>query len=118
MPSQAWTIIDEVGDGACLLRAIARRALNNPNLHHIVRQQIVSHIHDNQDQFYLHVSNGFGNDQIQVLGSGPRLYNMFQQYLQIMSLPPAYAGNIEIAAASNLYGLTIEVVVGGTPFPS
>ncbi|CAN0495618.1 unnamed protein product, partial [Scytosiphon promiscuus] len=52
MPSPAWTITDEVGDGACLLRAIARRALNNPNIHHIiVRQQIVSHIHDNQDQF-------------------------------------------------------------------
>ncbi|CAN0069330.1 unnamed protein product, partial [Hapterophycus canaliculatus] len=112
------TIIDEVGDGACRLRAIARRALNNPNLHQIVRQQIVAHINNNPDQFFLHVSNGFGNDQIQVLGSGPRLYHTFQEYLQIMSLPSAYAGYIEIAAASSLYNLTIEVIVHGTPFPS
>ncbi|CAM9219014.1 unnamed protein product [Ectocarpus sp. 12 AP-2014] len=35
-----------------------------------------------------------------------------------MSQPSAYAGYIEIAAASQLYGQIIEVVIAGTPFPS
>ncbi|CAN0053004.1 unnamed protein product, partial [Hapterophycus canaliculatus] len=106
-----WTIVDEIGYGACLLRAIARRALHDPTLHHIIRQQIVTHVHDNQEHFFLHVSAGFGNDRIQILGSSARLHHSFQDYLHIMALPTAYAGYIETAAASQLYDdLTIEVV--------
>ena len=41
--TNSWNIVDEVGDGACLLRTIARRALGDPSLHAQVRQQIVSH---------------------------------------------------------------------------
>ena len=36
----------EVGDGACLLRTLARRALVDPKLHGQVRHAIVNHIRD------------------------------------------------------------------------
>ncbi|CAN0514650.1 unnamed protein product, partial [Ectocarpus sp. 8 AP-2014] len=47
----------------------------------------------------------------------PSLYYSLQGYLSIMAQPSAYGGYIEIAAASQLYGLTIDVVIAGTPFP-
>ena len=39
----AWSIVDEIGDGACLLRTISRRVFHNPEHHPQVRQPIVSH---------------------------------------------------------------------------
>ena len=116
-PPSSWNIVDEVGDGACLLRTIARKVFGDPEYHHQVRQQIVSHIHANQDYFFLHIQNGFGNEPIHVQGSSPQIYHSVQQYLQIMALPTAYAGYIEIAAAEILYGVTIEVRVAGTNYP-
>ncbi|CAN0440046.1 unnamed protein product, partial [Ectocarpus fasciculatus] len=109
-------ILDEVGDGACLLRAISRKAFGDPANHAQVRQAIVQHIQDNPGTFYAHISNGFGNEPIRIQGSPPSLYYSLQDYLSIMAQPSAYGGYIEIAAASQLYGLTIEVVIAGTPF--
>ena len=43
-PDNGWNIVDEVGDGACLLRTIARRVFGNPELHPQVRTEIVSNI--------------------------------------------------------------------------
>ena len=40
----AWSIVDELGDGAGLLRTTSRRVFHNPEHHPQVRQQIVSHI--------------------------------------------------------------------------
>ncbi|CAN0436522.1 unnamed protein product, partial [Laminaria digitata] len=91
-----WLIIDEVGDGACLLRAVSRRVFNDPDQHFLVRQQIVSHISQNIDIFFLHVSNGFNNEQIHILGHPPHYYNSLQEYLEIMSHSNSYAGYIEI----------------------
>ena len=45
--SGQWSIIPEIGDGACLLRCISRRVHNNPALHHIVRAHIIAHITTN-----------------------------------------------------------------------
>lgn len=113
----SWNIIDEIGDGACLLRTIARKALGDPQRHTQVRQQIVSHIASNPSSFIQHVENGFGDDTIRVQGSASRTYHALQEYLQIMALPTAYAGYIEIAAAQQLYALDIEVRIAGTSFP-
>lgn len=121
IPSQprnpSWDIVDEVGDGACLLRTIARKVFGDPECHPQVRQQIVSHIASNPDDYIQHIANGFGDDSIQILGSAPRSYHSLEQYLQIMALPTAYAGYNEIAVASHIYGVTIEVRTAGTSFP-
>lgn len=109
----SWVIIDEIGDGACLLRAISRAVFHDPELHYQVRQQIVSHISQNHDNFYLHISNGFNNELIHILGLAPRSYSSMQDYLHIMSHPNSYAGYIEIAAAQQLYNISITVVVAG-----
>ena len=61
----------------------------------------------------MHIGDGFGNEHIHIQGSKPRMYHSLQEYLQIMSLPSAYAGCIEIAAAQQLYGLNIVVVIAG-----
>ena len=64
--------------------------------------------------FFLHVYNGFNNEQIHTLGHPPRFYNSLQEYLDITSHPNSHAGYIEIAAAQQLYNITINVVVAGT----
>ncbi|CAM9437912.1 unnamed protein product, partial [Laminaria digitata] len=62
----SWIIIDEIGDVACLLRTISRSVFHDPELHFQVRQQIVSHIFQN-NEYFLHISNGFNNEQIHIL---------------------------------------------------
>ena len=112
----SWNIIDEIGDGACLLRTIARRAFGDPQQHPLVRQQIISHIQSNIAHFLMHIENGFGDDTIRIQGSLPRTYHSVEEYLHIMAQPTAYAGYNEIAAAQLLYGFTIEVKVAGTSY--
>ena len=108
-PDNGWNIVDEVGDGACLLRTIARRVFGKPELHPQVRSEIVSHIAQNSQQYSMHISSGFGNEPIHILGSAPRTHHNLQDYLQILSHPNAYAGYIEIAAAIQLYIIAINI---------
>ena len=61
--TNAWSIIDEIRDGACLLRTIARHVFGDPESHLQVRQQIVSHIHTHAHDFFMHIGDGFGNEQ-------------------------------------------------------
>ena len=65
------------------------------------------------NRFLMHIADGFGNEQIRIQGSPPRMYHSLHEYLDIMSLPTAYAGYIEIAAAQQIYNIKIEVVVAG-----
>ena len=104
-PDNGWDIVDEVGDRACLSRTIARRVFGNPELHPQVRSEIVSNIAQNSQQHIMHISSGFGNERIHILGSAPRAYHNLQDCLQIMSHPNAYAGYIEIAAAIQIYNI-------------
>ena len=77
--TNAWSIIDEIGDGACLLRTIARHVFGDPESHLQVRQQIVSHIHTHAHDFLLHIGDGFGNEHIHIQGSQPRMYHSLQE---------------------------------------
>ena len=81
------------------------------------RQQIVSHILGNAQHFLMHIADGFGSEQIRIQGSPPRMYSSLHEYFDIMSLPTAYAGYIEIAAAQQIYNINIEVVVAGNILP-
>ena len=117
-PDNGWNIVDEVGDVACLLRTIARQVFGNPELHPQVRSEIVLHIEQNSQQYIMHISNGFGNEPIHMLGSVPRTYHNLQDYLQIMSRPNAYAGYINIAAAIPLYNIAINITFSGSSLPS
>ena len=116
----AWSIVDEIGDGACLLRTISRRVFHDLEHHPQVRQQVVSHILGNAQHFVMHIPGGFGSEQIRIQGSPLRMYHSLHEYLDIMSLPTAYAGYIEIAAAQQIYtsNINIEVVAAGNILPS
>ncbi|CAN0455981.1 unnamed protein product, partial [Laminaria digitata] len=104
-----WIIIDEIADGACLLRTISRSVFHDPEkIHFQVRQQIVSHIYQNNEYFFfLRIPNGFNSEQIHILGLPPRYCSSLQEYLEIMSHPNSYAGYIEIAAAQQIYNISI-----------
>ena len=39
-----WSIVNEVEDGACLLRCVARHVFDNPLLHFVVRHQLLAHM--------------------------------------------------------------------------
>ena len=69
------------------------------------------------NRFLMHIADGFGSEQIRIQGSPPRMYHSLHEYLDIMSLPTAYTGYIEIAAAQQIYNINIEVVVAGNILP-
>ena len=94
-----------------LTRALSRRVLNHPQQHSQVKHQIVSHISPNNDLFMFHISNGFHNEQIHILEQPPRYHHSLQEYLDKMSHPNSYAGHAEIAAAQQLYGLAINIII-------
>ncbi|CAN0381306.1 unnamed protein product, partial [Laminaria digitata] len=85
----------------------SRSVFHDPEVHFQARQQIVSHIYQNNEYFFLHISNGFTSEQIHILGLPPRYYSSLQEYLEIMSHPNSYAGYIEIAAAQQIYNISI-----------
>ncbi|CAN0371201.1 unnamed protein product, partial [Laminaria digitata] len=99
----SWIIIDEIADGACLLRTISRSVFHDTEqIHFQVRQQIVSHIYQNNEYLFLAIPNGFNSEEIYLLGIPPRYYSSLQDYLEIMSHPNSYTGYIEIAAAQQI----------------
>ena len=57
----------------------------------------------NVQHFLMHIADGFGSEQIRIQGSPPMIYHSLHEYLDIRSLPTAYAGCIEIAAAQQIY---------------
>ena len=117
-PDNGWNIVDEVGDGACLLITIARRVFGHPELYPQIRSKIVSHIAQNSQFYIMHISNGFGNELIHILGSAPRTHHSLQDYLRIMSHTNAFAGYIEVAAAIQLFNIYINITFSGSSLPS
>lgn len=121
-----WNIIPEIGDGACLLRCISRRVHNTPDLHNAIRTDILAHISQNlhtivpnsgNNTLYDSISAGINIENLQVAGHPPTTYSSVHDYLQFMSHPYAYATNIEMIAASQLYGIEFRFTFHGHPYP-
>ena len=114
-----WTIVDEIGDGACLLQCISRKVFGDPEQHYSVRVSILQYINEhlhvtlpNSDLFFHDASSvGIGIEPVQILGCPPTLYSSARQYLQLMANPPAYAGYLEIVAAQFTYNLFISITI-------
>ena len=66
---------------------------------------------------FMTISAGIGTEDIQVAGSPPTKYNSVEHYLQFMSHPFAYATNIELVAATRMYGLEFRITYHGQPYP-
>ena len=122
-----WSIIPEIGDGACLLRCVSRRVHNTPDLHRVIRADIITHISKKLhtfipgsgfSTFHYSISAGLNIELVQVAGSPPATYSSVQGYLQFMSQPYAYATNIELVAATQLYGLEFRITYHGQPYPT
>ena len=62
----------------------------------------------------MHISNGFGNEPIHILGSAPRTYHNLEDYLNIKSHPNAYVGYIELTAPIQLYSIAINITFSGS----
>ena len=91
-----WSIIPEIGDGACLLRCVSRRVHNTPDLHRVIRADIITHISKKLhtfipgsgfSTFHYSISAGLNIELVQVAGSPPATYSSVQGYLQFMSQP-------------------------------
>ena len=122
--SGQWSIIPEIGDGACLLRCISRRVHNNPALHHIVRAHIIAHITTNLytvipgsgfNTFHDSILAGANQELVEVAGSQPTTYSSVEEYLHFMSQPYAYATNVELIAATQLYGVDFRITYHTEP---
>lgn len=126
-PPGSWEVINEIGDGACLLRCIARRVLNNANMHTIVRSQILQHISDHLHDpipgsggltMHTAISAGINSEHLRTAGCPDQTYSSVQHYLQLMAHPYAYATYVESTAAEQLYNINIRVTHAGQPFPN
>lgn len=112
-----WTLINEIGDGACLLRCLSRHLHGTPNNHNTLRQTIINLISDNlhtqfsdEHTFAAAITSGINNnDEILTCGSPPVQYQSISHYLQLMSHPNAYATFIEMSAFELLHNIKIHV---------
>ena len=95
-------------------------------MHEFIRADILNHIPQNLhnpipgsggNTFDQSNSVGVGIDTINVAGSPSTTYSSVEHYLQIMSHPYAYATNIELIAASQLYGVEFCVTLDGSDYP-
>ncbi|CAN0568329.1 unnamed protein product, partial [Ectocarpus sp. 12 AP-2014] len=91
-----------------MLRCISRKVYNTPDLHEIVRIELLDHITLNIDQPI--------PEQVQVFGSAPTTYSSVEQYLQFQSQPYAYATNLEMIAANAIYDTQFRTTVHGFPY--
>ncbi|CAN0365209.1 unnamed protein product, partial [Ectocarpus sp. 13 AM-2016] len=114
-----WSIVSEIGDGACGFRGIARRIYNDPNKHAQVRSEIVQYMsdHRNNPTFQTAISTGINTEYLNILGEQPRRYASYDQYLTIMSHPRAYLGQPEIIAATLRYNIQINTVFNASHLP-
>ena len=119
-PPPTWTVVDEIGDGACGFRGIARRIYNDPNRHYQVRSEILQYMNENRNDPNLlnAISAGMNHELLQALGEPPQQYTSYDNYLSIMSHPRAYLGEPEIYACMQRYNIPINVTIGNNPRPN
>ena len=106
-PGNPWTVVNELGDAASLLRCISRKGFGNPEQHATIRAKILQYIQDHlhdilpnaELSFHDAISFGRGIEPVQILNVPPTLYLSAQHYHELMANPCAYAGYIEIIAA-------------------
>jgi OTU domain-containing protein 4 len=84
-------VVEEIKDGNCLFRCVARHIYSDPELFQIVRFECVEFMHANEAQFREFVFSDFG------------------KYLDMMGKNRTWGGEIEVSALAQLYGLRIEV---------
>ena len=124
--SNKWTIVNEIGDGACSFRCIARKVHGDPDSHFITRQQILQHVRDHlYDSIPLFgvsfndiISGGIQSESVATLGQPDTLYTSVGHYLNLMSNAYAYATHIEITTAYHLFNININVTFAGTDYSS
>ena len=94
-------------------------------MHEFIREDILNHISQNLhnpipglggNTFDQSISLGVGIETINVAGSPSTTYSSVEHYLQIMSRPYAYATNIQLIAASQLYGVEFRVTLDGSDY--
>lgn len=94
----AHTIVPIIGDGACLFRAISYLMYDTQVMASEVREQIVSHVVANWEEFAVlsHDSNGDN-------------YSSATEYFADMSRPFTYGSLCELMAAAKLFPWIFEV---------
>ena len=64
------------------------------------------------------ISAGISLEHLHILGSTPQLYTSYDHYLQLMSLPSTYMGELEVVTARLKYQREINITIAGTPMPN
>jgi len=119
-PQNIWSVVSEIGDGACGFRAISRRIYGDPRNHSQVRSEVLQYMSDNRNDpdFQNAISSGIASEYLHILGQSPTFYSSYDHYLQIMSHPRAYLGQPEILAASRRYNIPINVSLSQSQLPN
>lgn len=118
-PQNIWSVVPEIGDGACGFRAISRRIYGDPDRHLQVRSEVLHYMSHNRNDPDMQnaISPGIASEYLHILGEPLRLYSSYDDYLQIMSHPSAYLGEPEISAAMRRYNIPINVSLSQSQLP-
>ena len=116
-PPPHWAVQHEIGDGACGFRAIARRFLQDPDLHLQVRQNVVQHLSNHRNVHDYHIYDGIGTELMFSMAFPPSTYTSYDEYLTKMSMPTTFMGQPEILAAMQIYGHNIHVHFSNDTLP-
>ncbi|XP_076301721.1 uncharacterized protein LOC143219730 [Lasioglossum baleicum] len=96
------TVVPIIGDGACLFRAISYILYDIQVMAREVREEIVSHVVANWDEFAIMSHDSNGNN-----------YSSAVEYCIDMSRPFTYGGLCELKAAGQLFPWVFEVYRNG-----
>lgn len=86
-------VIDMLGDGACLFRAVGFSLSGNEDEHKEIRKTCLDYMQDNADFFQNFIETG----------------QNFDEYLEEMRRPDTHGGHTEIQAMANCYNINILV---------
>lgn len=119
-PQNTWSIVSEIGDGACGFRALSRQIYNDPHKHVQVRSEVLQYMSQNRNHpdFQHAVMTGVNTEYLNIHGTNPLQYTSYDNYLDIMSHTSTYIGEPEIEAARRRYNIPINVSLSHQQIPN
>eukprot|EP00045_Choanoeca_perplexa_P016501 m.223953 g.223953 ORF g.223953 m.223953 type:complete len:450 (+) comp17277_c0_seq4:133-1482(+) len=89
--TRGFEIVEMLGDGACMFRAVAYHVYGDQEMHGTVREACINYMRANRDHFSQFVLTDF------------------DLYLRYKALPACHGNHVEIQALSEMYNRQIEV---------
>ena len=117
-PDNGWNIVDEVGDGACLLRTIARRVFGNPELHPKVEAKSFCTLHKTLNNTSCIYATGSRTNQSTSLGAPHALTTTCKTTSKLCHTQTLTPATSKLLLQYNIQHCHKHCILGVVPLPS